>query len=217
MRKTIALALMAAFTMIMSPGVSHGDLILSGILDGDLPGGIPKAFIITVENDIADLSTFGIGVANNGGGSDGQEFTFSGSATAGDVIVVTSNTDGATFFSDNFLGVTTIVNGIAGVNGDDAVELYSGGAVIDTYGDVALDGTNETWEYQDGYGLRTGGTAGTFNQSNWDSVDGGFDGLDEDQHVEVISAVFSFETIPEPGSASALALIAGLGMLRRRR
>ena len=39
--------------------------------------------------DIADLAQYGIGVANNGGGTDGQEYTFpEGSATAGQHILI---------------------------------------------------------------------------------------------------------------------------------
>ena len=35
-----------------------------------------KAIHVTAIDTITDLSLYGIGVANNGGGSDGQEYTF---------------------------------------------------------------------------------------------------------------------------------------------
>ena len=44
------------------------DLVISGVIDGPLTGGIPKAVELYVVNDIADLSVYGIGTANNGGG-----------------------------------------------------------------------------------------------------------------------------------------------------
>jgi hypothetical protein len=45
--------------------------------------------VIANVNDIANLSLYGIGVANNGGGTDGQEYTFPAvSVSAGDNIMV---------------------------------------------------------------------------------------------------------------------------------
>jgi plastocyanin len=48
------------------------DLLISGVFDGPLPGGQPKGIELYVINDIADLSVYGVGSANNGGGSDEQ-------------------------------------------------------------------------------------------------------------------------------------------------
>ena len=54
-------------------------LIISGVIDGPLTGGLPKMVELYVLDDIADLSTYyGVGTANNGGGTDGEEFTLSG-------------------------------------------------------------------------------------------------------------------------------------------
>lgn len=51
-----------------------------------------------------DLSTWGIGSANNGGGIDGEEFTLSGgTAATGDVIVIAGNTASFDFFANNFV------------------------------------------------------------------------------------------------------------------
>ena len=35
-----------------------------------------KAIHLIADNNISDLSIYGVGVANNGGGTDGQEYTF---------------------------------------------------------------------------------------------------------------------------------------------
>ncbi len=51
------------------------------------------------------------------------------------------------------------VDNSANNNGDDALELFSGGVVIDTFGDIATDGNGEPWEYLDGLGLQ--------NELNW--------------------------------------------------
>ena len=35
-----------------------------------------KALMLTANQNISDLSAYGVGSANNGGGTDGQEYTF---------------------------------------------------------------------------------------------------------------------------------------------
>ena len=63
--------------------VSGPALTIQGILDLNASGGDGysgtydgKAIHVRATSDIADLSIFGLGVSNNGGGSDGQEYTF---------------------------------------------------------------------------------------------------------------------------------------------
>jgi hypothetical protein len=51
-------------------------LALTGVVDGGGPGGLPKALELFVSCDVTDASDYGLGSANNGGGSDGEEFTF---------------------------------------------------------------------------------------------------------------------------------------------
>ena len=66
------------------------NLSLQGILDFDLPSGgfDGKAIHLIANSDILDISIYGIGVANNGGGSDGQEESFPAvSVSAGDHIL----------------------------------------------------------------------------------------------------------------------------------
>ncbi|OUR94317.1 hypothetical protein A9Q87_01330 [Flavobacteriales bacterium 34_180_T64] len=149
-------------------GGGASPMIISGVADGPLTGGTPKVFEFYVVSDILDLSIFGIGVANNGGGSDGQEYTFpADSADAGDFIYVT--TDSAQFQA--FFGFPpTYINAIVSVNGDDAFELYQNNAVIDVYGDVAIDGSNSVWDYLDGWAYRndnTGPDGDEFAPGNW--------------------------------------------------
>ena len=52
---------------------SPGALIITGVFDGPLPGGDPKGIELFATSDIADLAQFAVGVANNGGGTDGVE------------------------------------------------------------------------------------------------------------------------------------------------
>ena len=51
-------------------------LTLTGIMDFGLSGNSGKALMLTANQSISDLSLYGIGCANNGGGTDGQEYTF---------------------------------------------------------------------------------------------------------------------------------------------
>ena len=142
------------------------DLIISGVVDGPLSGGVPKAVEFYIVNDIPDLSIYGFGAANNGGGSDGQEYTFSGSASAGDYLYIASETTGFT----NFFGFApTDTAGAASINGDDAIELFKDGIVIDTFGQIDVDGSGQPWDYSDGWAYRAPSSVadGTFNIAQW--------------------------------------------------
>ncbi len=143
-------------------------IIITGVIDGPLSGGIPKAVELKVINDIPDLSAYGIGSANNGGGSDGQEFTFPmESANAGDVIYIASEETG---FTEFFGFAPNYTSGALAVNGDDAIELFLNGSVVDVFGDINIDGTGQPWEYLDGWAYRkdnTGPDGTTFILENW--------------------------------------------------
>ena len=147
---------------------SGDDLIISGVFDGTLSGGKPKGIELYVINNIPDLSIYGIGSANNGGGSDGQEFTFPVVAvTAGTYIYITNAlTEFQTWFG--FLG--DYASSSMAINGDDAIELFKNSIVIDVFGDINTDGTNQPWEYLDGWAYRNNLTVtnnGSFNDNNW--------------------------------------------------
>ncbi len=156
-------------------GVCDGaisDLIVTGLLDGPLPGGKPKMVELYAYQDIADLSVYGMGVANNGGGTDGQEYYFPQvSLTQGDFYYVSFDTSGINF--TNFMGFAPDdVNGDFSLffNGDDALELYKYGTVVDIFGDINVDGTGEAWEHLDGWAYRVSGTGpdgSTFDINNW--------------------------------------------------
>ena len=144
------------------------DLIITAVYDGPLTGGTPKGVELYALNNIADLSIYGIGSANNGGGTDGEEFTFpSVAATAGQFIYVAS--DSAQF--NTFFGFAPdYTNSAVNINGDDAIELFQCGQVVDVFGDINTDGTGEPWEHLDGWAYRncaTGPDGSTFVLANW--------------------------------------------------
>jgi predicted extracellular nuclease len=142
-------------------------LVITGVFDGPLTGGLPKGVELFVTADVSDLSIYGIGSANNGGGTDNQEFTFPAvAALAGTYLYVASEVAQFTAFMGFAPNYTA---GAANINGDDAIELFQNGAVIDTFGDINTDGSGQPWEYMDGWAARVPGTAAspTFDISNW--------------------------------------------------
>ncbi|MEL7036330.1 MAG: ExeM/NucH family extracellular endonuclease [Cyanobacteria bacterium J06592_8] len=145
------------------------DLVITGVVDGPLPGGVPKAVELFALNDIADLSVYGVGSASNGGGTDGEEFTFpADSVTAGDYIYLATE---STEFSNFFGFAPDYTNGNAtNINGDDAIELFLNASVVDVFGEINIDGTGQPWEYMDGWAYRESGTSPdgtTFTLNNW--------------------------------------------------
>ena len=147
--------------------ISAQDLIITAVFDGPLTGGNPKGVELLATADIQDLSLYGVGFANNGGGTDGEEFTFPADAlTAGDFIYVAYNQQG---FTDWFGFASTYISNAAGINGDDAIELFFNGSVVDLYGDINTDGTGTAWDHLDGWAYRKNGVSAstTFDPANW--------------------------------------------------
>lgn len=127
-------------------------MIITGVYDGPLVGGNPKGIELYVTGAIADLSAFGIGSANNGGGTDGVEFTFpSISVTAGTFLYASADSAG---FHAFFGFPPNFVSGSMTINGDDAVELFQNAVVIDVFGDINVDGTGTAWDNMDGWAYR---------------------------------------------------------------
>jgi hypothetical protein len=164
MKKNYVLVLTALITSL-----SFGqDLIITGVYDGPLFGGTPKGVEVFALADIPDLSIYALGSANNGDGSDGEEFTFPANpVTAGTFIYVASE---STQFNNFFGFAPNFTSGAMEINGDDAVELFMNGSVVDLFGAIDTDGTGEAWEYLDGWAYRKNNStpSSTFNVSDWE-------------------------------------------------
>ena len=150
-------------------GPPTNSLIITGVFDAK-NGSSPKGVEMYVKNDIDDLSLYGVGSANNGGGTDGQEFTFPAvSATAGQFIYLVGTNQSVQF--NTFFGFTPdYESGAMFINGDDAIELFENGVVIDVHGDINVDGTGEPWDTVDSWGYRvndTGPDGSSFVLANW--------------------------------------------------
>lgn len=135
-------------------------LSLTGIIDFDLvsAGATGKAIHLTADSIIPDLSLYSIGVANNGGGTDGVEYTFPVAAidSGAHILLVRDSLAMATYFDVCFVQFDHIFIGNTEIsqNGDDAIELFKDSVVIETYGDVNVDGTGEVWEYTDSWAYK---------------------------------------------------------------
>jgi len=140
-------------------------LSLYGITDFSISSGAGRAIHLKAEGYIPDLSIFGIGVANNGGGSDGQEYTFpSISVNPGQHILLARDSAAMHNYLGNgcYSNFDHVIedNLPYSINGDDAIELFLNGSVIETFGDVNVDGTGQPWEYRDSWAYKLGATAG---------------------------------------------------------
>ena len=98
--------------------------------------------------DISDLSAYGIGVANNGGGTMVKNTHFLLETT-----IWTSNCERSeielpytAFFGDIFANVIILLEVLTIFlkMETDAIELYHNGVVVDLFGDPDVDGTGRT-------------------------------------------------------------------------
>ena len=129
MKKT-ALILSASTLLALS---ANAQLILTGIVDGPLSGGTPKAIELYVTSDIADLSLYGVELVSHAGSSAGTAETFfSGSATAGQFIYVASE---AVEFENVFGFAPNFTTNDVNHNGDDDFYIYGpGNTLLDVWG-----------------------------------------------------------------------------------
>ena len=185
------------FTFLMA-GMSFGqDLIITGAIDGPLPGGFPKGIELYVVNDIADLSVYGLERAGNGDPSSGaQTYTFpADSYSAGDFIYVGKPDANSAAGFAQYLNVTLNYESSAvDHNGNDAIILYFNGAPSDVFGEVGVNGSGESWECKDGWAYRNdnSSSSATFSDSEWtfsgpDALDGCDDSDDTGTNADCAS------------------------------
>mgnify|MGYP001418776348 CR=1 FL=1 len=147
---------------IYDSGSLTSALSLKGVMDFTVPSGGSdgKAIHLVATADIADLSVFGLGVANNGGGTDGMEYTLDAvSASSGDDILIARSVEAmSAYFADCYSEFEIVLVGNSDIsqNGDDAIELFEQGVVIETFGELDLDGTGQPWEYMDSWAYKVG-------------------------------------------------------------
>ena len=203
------------FTLLITlclTGASFGqDLLITGAIDGPLPGGFPKGIELYAINAITDLSIYGIESAGNGIASSGtQEYTFPGDAIAAGtyIYLISTGTNNITLFTQ-YLGVTPqYENNVVNINGDDTVILYKNGSIEDSIGVIGEDGTGKDWEHLDGWAYRNSGVApnAVFDSSEWTfSGKNALDGCDKSDDTGTnaeCDSVFPIGTYTYGGTAS---------------
>ena len=156
--------------------VWHGrftELLITGVIDGPLSGGIPKAIELYACSDILDLSEFCLESPNNGvtTPSTCDEFSFpSVQVPAGTFLYVsTTTTDFENFFGLAELPEFFFGDSVASINGDDAIVLYRDDVIVDFFGEDEVDGSGRQWEYTDGWAYRNDDTSPSskFNLGDW--------------------------------------------------
>jgi len=169
---------------IVSPTTppTPGNLTFTAIMDLTTPTGSStsgRALMFTANQNISNLSTYGFGSAQNGGGSDGEEYTFpSISINAGQhVIVCRDSTALSNYFNgclEQFPGSlypNLIIESSSepSGNGNDAYELFFNGNVIETFGDIVHSYgtggfTDLPWAYRNSWAWKDTAVS---NVGNW--------------------------------------------------
>jgi hypothetical protein len=161
--------------ILISPFLIFGqnDISLKGVIDFDLvsAGYTGKAIHLVANTNISDLSSYGIGVANNANGGDGQEYTFPAiSLSIGDQVLLARDSTAMSNYFDNcfsYFDVILPASNAISQNGNDAVELFFNGNIIETFGDVNVDGTGTSWEYLDSWAYKDPSGSVSFSGENW--------------------------------------------------
>ena len=209
-----------AFTAIlMLSGQASADLIISAAVDGTQTGGNPKILQLQAINAIADLSTFSL-LRDTNGSTDGNfnvPSSFSAlpaiSLAAGDFFTVVGNAASDTFANTSpnagFVGVGSVIDGIANQNGDDIIAISTDGTVAGIIDSLGLLGQGDTNFYTDSIAIRSNSAPNATGV-----LDGGnftISAFDEQVFIDTFLV-----QVPEPGSFT-FCLLAGLGLVARRR
>ena len=148
-------------------------LVIGGVLDLGLSGNAGKAYEFVAIDDITDLSAYAVGIANNGGGTDGIEANFPAVAlTEGESFWLIYDSTAFQNYFGNVFGEYNVNFGFdasLNANGDDAIELFlitaNDTTLVDLYGDLNTDGTGEVWEYMDAWAYKDPAGSVTFDGS----------------------------------------------------
>ncbi len=153
----------------VSPTGIDTDLIITGIFDGP-ESGTPKVIELYATGDIPNLSIYGLGLANNGGGSNGVEFDLfpEENIKAGEFIYVVEGTgDFEDYFGEDIPFHESY--GILTTDGNDALELFKGETAVDVFGDINVNGRDTEWDYSGGWAYSKSARAAStaFDPAEW--------------------------------------------------
>ena len=172
------------------------DIELRGVMDFTVStgGSTGKAHHLVATADNVQLSDYGLGSANNGGGTDGEEFSLpAGIVNNGDNILVVRDAAAIeAYFTTagyNLFDLVIVDTGgdVVNGNGNDAIELYKNGSVVETFGDIT-DSSAADWNYLDSWAYKT--TLGAAWPTGWSY--GGVDCTDGSTTIFDSSCVYPF-------------------------
>ena len=141
------------------PMCSEG-LEFVGIMSLNPSVGRIRAYHLRALKDIPDLSIYGAGIASNGQAtSDGVEISFPSIAVKeGESVLIIRDldvTNASSYFGDCFATFDHLVpDGGVTSNGDDTIELFKNATLIETYGQLGVDGTGMIWDYTDSWAAK---------------------------------------------------------------
>lgn len=207
------------FTFLLTlliTGFSFGqDLLITGVIDGPLPGGFPKGFELYAVNDIPDLGIYGLESTTNGADAAGAEYTFPNDNISAGTFIYIGHTGSLASFTQ-YLGVTPqYEDGVANVNGDDTIILYKNGNIEDLLGRIGEDGSGKDWDHLDGWAYRKSGSgpSTTFDSSEWTfSGANALDGCDKSDDTGTngeCGSIFPLGTYSEVASTSPIITVTG--------
>jgi len=154
--------------------------IITAIMDGDCPGGSPKVLEIYA-NGTVDFTQYTLENQTNASTEWGnpQSLADFGTVTNDFVYVYVDSTDPEVLTTEFPNASPALESNTMNLNGDDRVRIVNASStVIDVYGVDGVDGTDQVWEYTDGFAKRINGTSAsaTFNAADWTYGKGEFDG-----------------------------------------
>ncbi len=134
---SLILALMLSMLPAQLAGAATTELFFSEYIEGS---SFNKAVeIYNGTGSTVDLSTYTVELYSNGAASPSQSVSLSGTLADGDVFVMAHGSADAAILAETDLVSSSVIN----FNGDDALVLRNGSAVVDSFGQVGIDPGSE--------------------------------------------------------------------------
>jgi len=210
MNRIPTFVLLLAVITFSCPDSGYANLVISGVVDGDESGAIPKGAELVALQNIPDLSVYSIGRYTNGVSTISQVTPLPAVSLAqGAFFYITGTASSNSFFTDN--GFTVGLSGVSvlNINGNDllSIVLTTGGDAVDTFG---LPGQGDTSFYTDSIAYRmdssqTAIPAGLTDASNFDISD-----WNDSADFGATFGTFAVQAIPEAGSVLFGTLVCGI-------
>ncbi len=129
-------------------------MVLGGLVDMTLPNGNEiKGIELWANQDINDVSHYGIEISQNGNGSSGIINTLPAtSVSSGEKILISPDVQAySDYFGNCFQNYDEIINipSSSGFDfdGNDAISLYFNNEIIERFGHTDIDGSGTAWDY----------------------------------------------------------------------